>query len=738
MAFRIPTPRRGIRSLLVLLFLLVGPYLLLKHLSIIGSGSSRDLPRTNSDLLKNRLAGKKDELVIKRESEEDQSFFKLGAFLNDDDDNEEAESRDGIRNRNKKNLKAKSKSKVKPKARSKGNSNGNGQIQFHDSEQGEGVGEEEQDEVEEITDRGSRIKSKPSHRFLDNGYLIPNIHAPHPIFELIKRSKDKWQRKMDKQSKTLSEGVDEYRRRYARDPPKGFERWWAYAERNGVQLKDEYDQIYHDLEPFHALPPTKLQNLLRESSEMSGMYTISCHERMTSKCIYKIVEKGLNEEGKRVAKERAIQQLGLLEDVEELLEEVKVVMYSHDVPWQFVGHEYKGALEDAAAVGEFFNPEEHERDTAHLGWASACAPHKPLRHDYDPETLPDLEGLWSGDKTFVWDHKATMDPCIHPTLTHLVGFLSGHGKGPGPSKELYPVLAMCKTTLHADVLGVSMEAWTEDVGDDPIWEDKRDDRMLWRGKTTGIYFKDEVPWNISQRINLVSKTAEPLGHIPVFDVPALHNPNKPVGAPRNTPLSQLNAELMDVAFVDEAIQCDRHVCRQIQEGYKFAGRKDWSQGNQYKYLLDIDGNGWSARFKRLMTTNSVVLKSTIFPEWYTDRIQPWVHYIPIKADLTDVYDVLSFFRTGHDDLAKEIAVKGTEWSKSFWRKEDMIAYQFRLFLEYARLLADNRQEASFSLKGEDLRKRDAEYDMQYSYQADTGEEGQSVSEETGSWQSDTP
>lgn len=47
-----------------------------------------------------------------------------------------------------------------------------------------------------------------------------------------------------------------------------------------------------------------------------------------------------------------------------------------------------------------------------------------------------------------------MDPCLHPTLTHLVGFLSGHGKGPGPSKELFPVMAMCKTKLHSDVLAV--------------------------------------------------------------------------------------------------------------------------------------------------------------------------------------------------------------------------------------------------------------------------------------------
>lgn len=97
----------------------------------------------------------------------------------------------------------------------------------------------------------------------------------------------------------------------------------------------------------------------------------------------------------------------------------------------------------------------------------------------------------------------------------------------------------------------------------------------------------------------------------------------------------------------------------------------------YKYLLDVDGNGWSARFKRLMSTNSVVLKSTIFPEWYTDRIQAWVHYIPIKADLTDLYDVMSFFKDGHDDHAKEIAAAGKTWSKTFWRQEDMMSYQFR-------------------------------------------------------------
>lgn len=140
--------------------------------------------------------------------------------------------------------------------------------------------------------------------------------------------------------------------------------------------------------------------------------------------------------------------------------------------------------------------------------------------------------------------------------------------------------------------------------------------------------------DISQRVNLVSRTAQTSGQLPVLPLTPLH---KAVGAPHNQPLAQLNAELMDVAFVDEPIQCAPTECAQVKGAYKFGTRLNWAQANQYKYLLDIgeystimekvrlmkvDGNGWSARFKRLMTTNSVILKSTIFPEWYTDRIQP--------------------------------------------------------------------------------------------------------------------
>lgn len=64
------------------------------------------------------------------------------------------------------------------------------------------------------------------------------------------------------------------------------------------------------------------------------------------------------------------------------------------------------------------------------------------------------------------------------------------------------------------------------------------------------------------------------------------------------------------------------------------------------------------------------------PEWYAGHIQPWVHYVPIKIDYTDLYDVLAFFsgdmhgRNGHDALAKQIALQGKDFAARFWRYED--------------------------------------------------------------------
>jgi hypothetical protein len=63
------------------------------------------------------------------------------------------------------------------------------------------------------------------HTWRRDGLLDVNPGGRHPIFDLIERAQHDWDEKLARQSRSLDEAVAEYRRRYGRAPPKGFDRW---------------------------------------------------------------------------------------------------------------------------------------------------------------------------------------------------------------------------------------------------------------------------------------------------------------------------------------------------------------------------------------------------------------------------------------------------------------------------------------------------------------------------------
>lgn len=73
----------------------------------------------------------------------------------------------------------------------------------------------------------TRKKRLPEHDFSDNGLLKVNPLGQHPIFDLVEYAGNAWRNKTEKASKTLKQAVDEYRRRYGRAPPRGFDRWFV-------------------------------------------------------------------------------------------------------------------------------------------------------------------------------------------------------------------------------------------------------------------------------------------------------------------------------------------------------------------------------------------------------------------------------------------------------------------------------------------------------------------------------
>ena len=93
----------------------------------------------------------------------------------------------------------------------------------------------------------------------------------HPIPRLMEEAEEHFRKKLGSQSKTLKEVVAEYRRRYQRAPPKGFDEWWKFAQKHDVKMTDEYDGLMNDLKPFHELSGEEIR---RRSEQVGSLPSI--------------------------------------------------------------------------------------------------------------------------------------------------------------------------------------------------------------------------------------------------------------------------------------------------------------------------------------------------------------------------------------------------------------------------------------------------------------------------------
>ena len=77
------------------------------------------------------------------------------------------------------------------------------------------------------------------------------------------------------------------------------------------------------------------------------------------------------------------------------------------------------------------------------------------------------------------------------------------------------------------------------------------------------------------------------------------------------PAATLNKLYMDTSFSGSPAQCDPVTCELMKKEIKFAATQGLEESFNYKYYMDVDGNGWSGRFHRLLWSNSLVLKVLI-------------------------------------------------------------------------------------------------------------------------------
>lgn len=93
-------------------------------------------------------------------------------------------------------------------------------------------------------------------------------------------------------------------------------------------------------------------------------------------------------------------------------------------------------------------------------------------------------------------------------------------------------------------------------------------------------------------------------------------------------------------------------------------KKSLRQMLEYKAIIILEGNDVASGLKWALLSNSVVLMQTPrFTSWAMEEfLEPWVHYIPLNEELTDVEEKIQWMRD-NDEKAQTIAKRATLWMK---------------------------------------------------------------------------
>jgi hypothetical protein len=579
----------------------------------------------------------------------------------------------------------------------------------------------------------------------------------------MKGADQKWREYEGGRSTTFRQTVEKYRSKYGRHPPPGFKEWYKYAREKNVFNIDDFDQVMDDLRPFWALDPKTIRMYAAHMWENEGDGISGVHIR--NKKVAKLTFPSWRSETFKTLVEKFSKFLPDMDIAMNRLDQPRLV-----VPWEdmqtLLAKEYDTRSLPPEAIDNFTtgqtpltnlklkDPADDKSERLNAEWFNrpgkqymdiaslACSPESPARSNL---SIPEADAMYKTSYGgLVTNFNLSSDLCtIGPTVQDLHGFLYS-ASSIIASKLLLPVFGECKVNINSDILFPANMYWKHDERydysdkEDLPWEEKKDD-MIWRGVTSGGV---QIPenWSTMHRQRLVQLLNGTHMALEGKEVTVLTQPptadnqfqqNAEYENFRRFQPSLFANEHTDVGFV-QAWGCIPKECPFYDDVFSLKPEVSLTKQFKSKYLIDVDGHSFSGRWRAFLESKSLGFKATIFREWHDSRLFAWRHFVPVDQRYDDLYSLLTYFigygKPGpqrspeddyangdvyipaHDAEAKKIADQGREWANKVLRREDIEVYTFRLLLEYARIIDDNRDMIGYSGDGSELDKLDDESD----------------------------
>ncbi|KAG6812266.1 hypothetical protein H0H92_003655 [Tricholoma furcatifolium] len=552
--------------------------------------------------------------------------------------------------------------------------------------------------------------------FSEGGWL-PTSVSEHPIPKLMDEAEEQHRQKLAGQSKTLRAAVAEYKRRYKRPPPKGFDRWWKFAQKHGVKFVDEYDGLISDLAPFWELKGEELRRRAEQVGELPSIDIVRIRNgeatAVNLNSDFEDSETSARAHGFRDMLAKFVHSLkgafsfrGNIEDIQTSLTKIPPVFIFPRVNTRIARLTYHVDGIQAVLNGPF-RPDWGDDGTVWEAWRRTCDPKSAarrvfssLRNNFSPRPknyLSTSSNEPGSDFNFASaTHARTLNFCQAPHEHYTQGHFFSDWR---TIHALYPVFSPARAKGFLDIripshyYYGSTKRYT--YGWDPInleqkevdnmempWAEK-EDKIFWRGATTG---GGSHPPGFSPQyqrhrfLRLASDTSSTPRTITFANPPSSKHYTS-----ASVPVSSLNAEIMDTAFV-KAVSPESYPggMKALAETHRFGDSVPLGRHWAYKYLVDLDGMSYSGRFMSFLASDSVPVKATVYEEYFSDWIQPCEIYNiyayfsgPPRAALEAINSTLLEHPAQNrrsvegDRRLRRIARAGKEWKKTVGRTIDM-------------------------------------------------------------------
>lgn len=206
------------------------------------------------------------------------------------------------------------------------------------------------------------------------------------------------------------------------------------------------------------------------------------------------------------------------------------------------------------------------------------------------------------------------------------------------------------------------------------WEEKLP-VVYWRGSNTGtLNDPKEVPRELAVKLHRNRLVSWARAHDSILN-------------------NETNAPLYDIGYT-ELVQGDGTIALELNGGKLFPYVPS-DQAYRHKYLLVIDGNAAATRLPPFLCSSSLVFLIEGMVEWFYSRIEPWVHYVPVSLDLSDLEEKVAWARL-HDDEAQAIVKRANHFMAEETRQEDHDCFWYRFLLEYGALMEGDQPDVTAS------------------------------------------